>query len=54
MDDSQWLRLIYLLLVLALVAPLLRARRHGSWLTHAAVWVAILVGLVWAYETFLR
>jgi hypothetical protein len=53
MESINWLGLISLLLVTILVAPAaIRMNRGGQWLPRAAVWLAILVGLVFVYQTF--
>lgn len=51
--DINWLGLVSLLLVALLVAPAaIRMNRGGQWLPKAAVWLAMLVGLVFVYQTF--
>jgi len=53
MENINWLGLVSLLLVAILVAPAaIRMNRGGQWLPRAAVWLAILVGLVFVYQTF--
>jgi hypothetical protein len=51
--DINWLGLVSLLLVAILVAPAaIRMNRGGQWLPKAVVWLAILAGLVFVYQTF--
>ena len=51
--DINWLGLVSLLLVAVLVAPAaIRMNRGRQWLPRAAVWLALLVGLVFVYQTF--
>jgi heme/copper-type cytochrome/quinol oxidase subunit 3 len=51
--DINWLGLVSLLLVAVLVAPAaIRMNRGRQWLPRAAVWLAVLVGLVFVYQTF--
>ncbi len=51
--DIKWLGLVSLLLVALLVAPAaIRMNGGGQWLPKAAVWLAVLVGLVFFYQTF--
>jgi heme/copper-type cytochrome/quinol oxidase subunit 3 len=53
MESINWLGLVSLLLVAILVAPAaIRMNRGGQWLPRAAVWLTILVGLVFVYQTF--
>ena len=51
--DINWLGLVSLVLVAILVAPAgIRMNRGRQWLPRAAVWLAVLVGLVFVYQTF--
>jgi hypothetical protein len=51
--DINWLGLVSLLLVAILVAPAAILMNRGrQWLSKAAVWLAVLVGLVFIYQTF--
>ena len=51
--DINWLGLVSLLLVAILVAPAaIRMNRGRQWLPKAAIWLAVLVGLVFVYQTF--
>ena len=51
--DINWLGLVSLLLVAVLVAPAaIRMNKGRQWLPRAAVWLAVLVGLVFVYQTF--
>ncbi|QQP88280.1 hypothetical protein IGS68_19820 [Skermanella sp. TT6] len=53
METINWLGLISLLLVALLVGPAaFRMNRGGQWLPKVAVWLAILVGLMFVYQTF--
>lgn len=52
MDENAWMALIGLLMAAVLVVPgALRSNRR-TWLPFAAVWLAVIVVLVWAYQTF--
>ncbi len=52
MSESQWMALVGLLMVAVLVVPgALRSNRR-TWLPYAAVWLAIVAALVFAYTTF--
>jgi heme/copper-type cytochrome/quinol oxidase subunit 3 len=51
--NINWLGLVSLLLVAVLVAPAaIRMNRGRQWLPRAAVWLAVLVGLIFVYQTF--
>ena len=51
--DINWLGLVSLLLVAILVAPAaIRMNCGRQWLPKAAIWLAVLVGLVFVYQTF--
>ena len=53
MENVNWLSLIALLLVALMVGPrALRMNRGPGLLPKVAVWLAILVGLMFVYETF--
>ena len=52
MDESHWLGLIGLLMVAVLVAPAALRSNRTTWLPYAAVWLAVVVALVVAYQTF--
>ena len=53
MSEDQWLSLIAAVMVLILVAPAVLRRNSGSsWIKGAAIWLAILVALVWGYNQF--
>lgn len=52
MDEVDWLGVVGLLMVALLVVPGALARNRRTWLPYAVVWVAVMVGLVWAYQTF--
>ncbi len=52
MENINWLGLVALLMVAVLVFPAaLRANRR-TWLAYAAIWLAVLVGLVFLYDQF--
>ena len=53
MENVNWLSLIALLLIALMVGPrALRMNRGPGMLQKVAVWLAILVGLMFVYETF--
>lgn len=52
MDESDWLALIGLGMVAVLVVPGALAHNRRTWLPYAAVWLAVIVGLVWLYARF--
>lgn len=52
MDEANWLQLVALLMVAILVVPAALRRNRGTWLQYAAVWLAIIAGLVFAWESF--
>ena len=53
MDTINWLGLITLLLVALMVGPAaFRMNRGPGLLQKVAVWLAVLVGLMFVYETF--
>lgn len=52
MESFNWLGLVSLLMVAVLVVPAALGRNRRTWLPYAAVWIAVIVALVWAYQTF--
>lgn len=56
MNESQWMNLIYGVLVLALLVPgafwAVRRFSGSQALLWAAAWLALFVALVWGYQTF--
>lgn len=52
MGESDWLRLVALLMVAVLVVPAALRRNRGTWLRYAAMWLAIITALVFAWESF--
>lgn len=54
MGEWDWLRLTYLLAVLALVGPSAYAlqRGRGTALTHAAIWLALALAAALLYRVF--
>ena len=51
-ESFNWLGLVSLLMVAVLVVPAALARNRRTWLPYAAAWLAAIVSLVWAYQTF--
>lgn len=52
MDTADWMSLIALAMVAVLVVPGALRRNRGTVLRNAAIWLAVIVGLVWGYERF--
>ncbi len=52
MSETQWMSLVALLMVAVLVVPAALRRNHGVVLRNAALWLALIVALVWAYDRF--
>lgn len=53
MTEDQWLSLIAALMVLVLIGPAVLSRQRGSnWMKSIAIWLAVLVALVWVYNQF--
>lgn len=52
MADFNWLRLVYLLAVLVLIAPALLGRSRGSLVINALFWCGVILALVLAYGMF--
>jgi hypothetical protein len=52
METVDWISLIALAMVAILVLPGALARNRRTWLPYMAVWLAVIVGLVWLYQTF--
>jgi hypothetical protein len=52
MSETQWMSLVALLMVAVLVVPAALRRNRGVVLRNAALWLALIVALVWAYDRF--
>ncbi|WP_434615115.1 hypothetical protein [Azospirillum sp. B2RO_4] len=52
MNETQWMSLVALLMVAVLVVPAALRRNRGVVLRNAALWLALIVALVWAYDRF--
>ena len=52
MSETQWMSLVSLLMVAVLVVPAALRRNRGVVLRNAALWLALVVALVWAYDRF--
>ena len=52
MESFNWLALVSLLMVAVLVVPAALSHNRRTWLPYAAVWLAVIVALVWAYQAF--
>ena len=52
MNEGQWMALVGLLMAAVLVVPGALRRNRGRVLPYAAVWLAIVAALVFAYSTF--
>ncbi|SMH53527.1 hypothetical protein [Azospirillum agricola] len=52
MDTADWMSLIALAMVAILVVPGALRRNRGTALRNAAIWLAVVVALVWAYDRF--
>lgn len=52
MDETNWLQLVALLMAAVLIVPAALRRNRGTWLRYAAVWLAIITALVFAWESF--
>ncbi|SMF83633.1 hypothetical protein SAMN02982917_5585 [Azospirillum oryzae] len=52
MNETQWMSLVALLMVAVLVVPAALRRNRGVVLRNAALWLALIVALVWAYDHF--
>lgn len=52
MNETDWLRLVALLMVAVLVVPAALRHNRTTWLSYAAVWLAVAAALVFAYQTF--
>jgi len=50
--ETQWMSLVALLMVAALVVPAALRRNRGVVLRNAALWLALIVVLVWIYDSF--
>lgn len=52
MSETSWMSLVALLMVAILVVPAALRRNRGVVLRNAALWLALIVALVWAYDRF--
>lgn len=52
MSETNWLSLVALLMVAVLVVPAALRRNRGVVLRNAAIWLAVIVALVWIYDWF--
>lgn len=52
METFDWLSLVALAMVAVLVLPAALRMNRGRVLPHAAAWLAVIVALVWIYQTF--
>lgn len=52
MGETQWMSLVALLMVAVLVVPPALRRNRGVVLRNAALWLALIVALVWIYDRF--
>ena len=53
MAEQDWMRLIYLALLLALIGPAVLLRSRGLWLRATALFLAAVVLLMWVHQTFI-
>lgn len=51
-SETQWMSLVALLMVAVLVVPAALRRNRGVVLRNAALWLALIVALVWIYDRF--
>lgn len=52
MGETEWMSLVALLMVAVLVVPAALRRNRGVVLRNAALWLALIVALVWIYDRF--
>jgi hypothetical protein len=52
LESINWLGVVSVLMIAVLVVPAALRRNRNTWLPYAAVWVAAIVALVWAYDSF--
>lgn len=52
MSETQWMSLVALLMVAVLVVPAALRRNRGVVVRNAALWLALIVALVWIYDRF--
>ncbi|CAO3351934.1 hypothetical protein [Azospirillum melinis] len=52
MSETQWMSLVALLMVAVLVVPAALRRNRGVVLRNTALWLALIVALVWIYDRF--
>lgn len=54
MGEENWMRFIYLALVLILIAPAVLMRSRGLWLRGTAIFLAAVVLLMWLHQSFIE
>ncbi|CAO3418141.1 hypothetical protein [Azospirillum doebereinerae] len=52
METADWMSLIALAMVAVLVVPGALRRNRGTAVRNAAIWLGLIVALVWGYERF--
>ncbi len=52
MSETNWLSLVALVMVAVLVVPAALRRNRGVAVRNAALWLAVIVALVWIYDRF--
>ena len=52
MEDVNWMALVKMLLIAALLVPGVLMRNRGNILRYAAIWLAAIVALAWAHQSF--
>ncbi|WP_169055129.1 hypothetical protein [Azospirillum sp. TSH100] len=52
MRETDWMSLAALLMIAVLVVPAALRRNRGVVLRNAALWLALIVALVWVYDRF--
>jgi hypothetical protein len=52
MGNVDWISLVALAMVALLVVPGALARNRRTWLPYAAIWLALVVALIWGYDAF--
>ena len=52
LESINWLGIVSVLMVAALVVPAALRHNRRTWLPYAAIWIAAIAALVWAYDSF--
>ncbi|PWC39262.1 hypothetical protein [Azospirillum sp. TSO35-2] len=52
MNSVDWLGVVALLMVAVMVVPAALRRNRGVALRNAVLWLALVVALVWIYDSF--